>query len=74
MGKLKQISGREVCNILRKNGFKKIKQKGSHISMQKQMENGTLTIIVPDHREIRKGALSSIVRQSKLERSLFESH
>ena len=41
--------------------------------MQKQNKNGTTTIPVPDHSELRIGALRSIIRQSNLSRTLFEA-
>jgi hypothetical protein len=32
----------------------------------------TITVPVPDHKEIRIGTLQSIIRQSQLPRALFE--
>jgi predicted RNA binding protein YcfA (HicA-like mRNA interferase family) len=70
--KLGLFSGREICRILAKEGFVEVRQRGSHIVMQKQMEGTTVTVIVPDHSEVRVGTLTSIIRQSQLPRSLFE--
>jgi len=41
--------------------------------MQKRTETSTITIPVPDHSELRLGTLQSIIRQSGLSRSAFES-
>jgi predicted RNA binding protein YcfA (HicA-like mRNA interferase family) len=71
--RLKCLSGRDVCNILKRNGFEEIRRKGSHIVMQKREGNKTFTVIIPDHREIKKGTLMSIIRQSNLPRSEFET-
>ncbi len=73
MGKLKVLSGIEVCKILEANDFNKIRQKGSHIIMQKSTIDSTITIPVPHHKEIRIGTLKSIIRQSKLSKELFEN-
>ncbi len=73
MPKLRVLSGREMGKILAQNGFKKVRQKGSHIIMQKQIRNSTVTIPVPDHDELRTGTLLGIIRQSELPRSLFET-
>ncbi len=73
MGKLKVLSGIEVCKILEANDFNKIRQKGSHIIMQKRTEDSTITIPIPNHKEIKIGTLKSIIRQSKLSRELFEN-
>ncbi len=40
--------------------------------MQKKVGEKTVTVIVPDHKEIKKGTLGSIIRQSKLPREEFE--
>lgn len=50
-----------------------IRQRGSHIAMQKQLEGATLTVPVPNHSEIRIGTLQSIIRQSGIPKSEFES-
>ncbi|MFC2173509.1 type II toxin-antitoxin system HicA family toxin [Acidobacteriota bacterium] len=73
MGKLRVLSGKEVCSILVKNGFMEVRRRGSHIVMQRQLPNSTITVPVPDHEEIRIGTLQSIIRQSGLPRSEFES-
>jgi predicted RNA binding protein YcfA (HicA-like mRNA interferase family) len=40
--------------------------------MQKKTPDWTITVPVPDHKEIRIGTLQSIIRQSQLPRALFE--
>ena len=72
MGKLRVLSGQEVCVILADNGFVKVRQRGSHIVMQLKTDDTTITVPVPDHKEIRLGTLQSIIRQSGLARMLFE--
>ena len=73
MGKLRRLSGRDVCAILAKQGFVEIRQRGSHIVMQLALPDTTVTVPVPNHSELRIGTLQSIIRQSQLPRSLFES-
>ncbi|MGH8510464.1 MAG: type II toxin-antitoxin system HicA family toxin [Gammaproteobacteria bacterium] len=73
MGKLRTLSGKEVCTILYRHGFTEVRQRGSHIVMQKQLSGTTITVPVPDHRELRVGTLQSIIRQSNVPRSEFES-
>ena len=69
---MRVLSGREVCAILRKHGFEQVRQRGSHIIMQKKIVGSTITVPVPDHKELRTGTLLSIMRQSRLDRSAFE--
>jgi len=73
LGKLRILSGRDVAKILAANGFANVRQKGSHIIMQFKTTDSTITVPVPDHREIRIGTLQSIIRQSGLPKSLFEN-
>ena len=73
MGKLRILSGLEICAILARHGFVEVRQRGSHVIMQKQLEESTITVPVPNHPEIRIGTLQSIIRQSGISRSKFES-
>ncbi|MBV8708504.1 MAG: type II toxin-antitoxin system HicA family toxin [Acidobacteriaceae bacterium] len=73
MGKLRVLSGSEVCQILEENGFVAVRQRGSHRIMQKRLEETTITVPVPLHNPVRRGTLLSIIRQSELARSAFES-
>lgn len=73
MGKLRILSGREVCRILEQHGFQIVRQRGSHIIMQRHTDGGTVTVPVPDHAEIKIGTLQSIIRQSGIPRNAFES-
>jgi len=59
--------------ILEKHGFVRVRQKGSHIIMQQETIDSTITVPVPNHKEIRIGTLQSIIRQSGLSKSLFET-
>jgi len=72
LGKLRVLSGQAVCRILTNHGFLEVRRRGSHIVMQKNVPESTITVPVPDHTELRSGTLRSIIRQSELPRSLFE--
>lgn len=73
MPKLRVFSGREVCWLLAEHGFVEVRQRGSHIVMQRLVNGTTVTVPVPDHKELRVGTLMSIIRQSGLSRELFEA-
>jgi predicted RNA binding protein YcfA (HicA-like mRNA interferase family) len=54
------MSGKEVCAILAHHGFSEVRRRGSHIVMQRVGKDGsTITIPVPDHKELRIGTLRS---------------
>ncbi len=72
LGKLKALSGKQVCSILAAHGFEKVRQRGSHVVMQRQTDEGSTTIPVPDHKELKTGTLLSIIRQCGVPRSEFK--
>lgn len=54
---------REVLSILKKLGYSKVRQSGSHIIMHHvQMQR---TVIVPMHaKDLKQGTLNSIIKQA----------
>jgi predicted RNA binding protein YcfA (HicA-like mRNA interferase family) len=73
LGRLRVLSGREVCELLAAQGFAEVRLRGSHIVMQKRLPDTTVTVVVPDRRELRMGTLASVIRQSRLPRDIFET-
>ncbi|MFZ0255406.1 MAG: type II toxin-antitoxin system HicA family toxin [Gammaproteobacteria bacterium] len=72
MARLRILSGTEACRILALHGFVEVRRRGSHVVMQKTEGDATVTVPVPDHKELHTGTLMSIIRQSGLPRSAFE--
>ncbi|MEK8035283.1 MAG: type II toxin-antitoxin system HicA family toxin [candidate division NC10 bacterium] len=73
MGRLRVLSGREVRRVLERHGFSEVRRRGSHMVMQRRTPEGTVTVPVPDHRELALGTLVSIIRQSRVPREEFEA-
>ena len=71
MPKLGVFSGAEVCGILEAAGFRAVRQRGSHIVMQRSTPDGTVSVPVPNHRTVRAGTLLAIIRQSGLAKAHF---
>lgn len=69
MAKLPVISGKDLIKILTKSGFEVVRQKGSHISLQKEKYR----TVVPLHDELAKGTLLAILRQCGISRTEFEN-
>ena len=64
MPDLPTLSGREVVRAFTKDGWQMVRQRGSHMILVKSGQIATLS--VPDHREIAKGTLRSLIRSSGL--------
>lgn len=71
MGDLRGLSGKRVCAILARHGFSEVRRRGSHVVMQRLTSNGTVTVPVPDHKELRIGTVQAIIRQSGVPREEF---
>lgn len=64
MSKLPRISGKECVKALEKIGFYLRRQQGSHLILRR---NEPLTqVVVPNHSELDKGTLRSIIRGAGL--------
>lgn len=66
MPKLPRISSRETIRALERLGFEQVRQTGSHVVMKKATERGEIGCVVPVHRELKVGTLSSILKQSQV--------
>jgi predicted RNA binding protein YcfA (HicA-like mRNA interferase family) len=65
LSKLPLLSGREICKILKKIGYLADHQTGSHIILR-HVDPPHRRLTVPDHKEIAKGTMRSIIRQAGL--------
>lgn len=60
MPKLPIVSSVEAIKALKRLGFDVTRQRGSHIVLRK----GSSGCVVPNHRELKTGTLSGILRQA----------
>jgi predicted RNA binding protein YcfA (HicA-like mRNA interferase family) len=65
MPRLPQVSGSDLVKVFQKDGWSVVGQKGSHIKLRKTLEGqAKQTIIIPQHKVIKKGTLAGILRDS----------
>jgi len=60
MPKLPRVGSRECLGALQRMGFVVARQRGSHIVLRR----GSSGCVVPNHKEIRPGTLSGILKQA----------
>ena len=65
MRKLPIVSGKEMVKVLTKIGYSVHYQKGSHIHL-KRLIHPYDRIVVPNHKELRKGTLRGILKDAGL--------
>ena len=59
------MTPQQMIKLLKKNGFKKISQNGSHIKLKNEKTNRT--VIVPYHsKDLKKGLEDAILKQAGL--------
>ena len=64
MSRLPVLSGQKCIKILSKAGFYFKRQEGSHITLRR--DDPFAQIVVPDHKELDRGTLRAIIRQTGL--------
>ena len=75
MPKIPQVSTKQVIKVLIQIGFERTSQKGSHIKFQRKESDFTETIIVPNHKIIKKGTLrNGILKPAGISLKEFLKH
>lgn len=66
MSKVPSLPYTQVLYALQRNGWVVVRQRGSHIRLQKHTPSETLKVTVPTHRPIKRSTLSHILKQAQL--------
>jgi len=71
LSKVPSLNFEQVINALRRDGWLVVRQRGSHIRLQKRAADETLKLSVPAHRPIKRSTLSHILKQARLDLAEF---
>lgn len=74
MSRLRKVSGEEAIRALERLGFRKARQRGSHVVLKKDTPSEVFGCVVPLHRELKIGTLRGILRQAKVNVQDFLQH
>ena len=66
MTKVPSLPYDQVIRALQRDGWVVVRQKGSHVRIQKHTPTETLKLTIPAHRPIKRSTLSHILKQAKL--------
>lgn len=66
MREIPSLSYRKVINALQRAGFIVVRQRGSHIRLQKRTKEKVLKLTVPAHTPIKKTTLAKIIKDANL--------
>jgi predicted RNA binding protein YcfA (HicA-like mRNA interferase family) len=66
MPKLPKVSGRKAIRALERLGFVQVRQRGSHVTLKRETDEGVTGCTVPAHDEIAISTLRSILKQAQV--------
>lgn len=66
MTKVPSLNFDKLISALQRNGWLVVRQKGSHIRLQKRLATETLKLTIPAHKPIKRSTLSHILKQARL--------
>ena len=66
MTKVPILGYEKVIKALQRDGWVVVRQKGSHIRLQKHIQDEVLKLTIPAHRSIKRSTLSHILKQARI--------
>lgn len=66
MTKVPVVTYIKVIKALQRDGWVIVRQKGSHIRLQKHLSDEILKLTVPAHSPLKRSTLSHILKQARL--------
>jgi predicted RNA binding protein YcfA (HicA-like mRNA interferase family) len=73
VSKLPVVSGREAVKAFERIGYVQDHQRGSHIVLRHE-DPPYRRLTVPDHKELAKGTLRSLIREAGITVEEFKTH
>ncbi|HEY80758.1 MAG TPA: addiction module toxin, HicA family [Caldilineae bacterium] len=67
MSKVPSLPYTKIIRALQRNGWTVVRQRGSHIRLQKRVGDEVLKLTVPVHRPVKRSTLSHILKQARLD-------
>ena len=71
MSKVPSLPYAQIVRALQRDGWAVVRQRGSHLRLQKRIGDELLKITVPAHRPVKRSTLAHILKQSRLDVGRF---
>jgi len=65
--KVPSLSYTEIVRALQRDGWTVVRQRGSHLRLQKRVHDEVLKLTVPAHRPVKRSTLARILKQARLD-------
>jgi predicted RNA binding protein YcfA (HicA-like mRNA interferase family) len=73
VSKVPSLPYHRIIRALQRDGWVIVRQRGSHIRLQKRLGDELLKITVPAHKPVKRSTLSHILKQARLDADTFLS-
>lgn len=67
MSKVPSLAYHQIVRALQRDGWTVVRQRGSHVRLQKRIGDEVLKITVPTHRPVKRSTLAHILKQARLD-------
>lgn len=71
MSKVPSLCYKKIINALQRDDWVVVRQKGSHIRLEKNLQDETLKITVPAHKPVKRSTLAKILKQARIDLDYF---
>lgn len=71
MSKMPELPYVAIVRALQRDGWTVVRQKGSHVRLQKRVGDEVLKLTVPAHRPVKRSTLSHILKQARIDLERF---
>jgi predicted RNA binding protein YcfA (HicA-like mRNA interferase family) len=71
VSKVPSLPYTQIVRALQRDGWTVVRQRGSHLRMQKRIGEELLKITIPAHRPVKRSTLSHILKQARLDVDRF---
>ena len=66
MTKVPSLDYQKIISALRRDGWVVVRQRGSHVRLQKHLPDEVLKLTVPAHRPVKRSTLAHILKHARL--------
>ncbi len=71
MTKIPSVTYDRIVHALQRDGWVVVRQKGSHIRLQKRTQDEVLKLTIPAHKPVKRSTLSHILKQARMDVDRF---
>ena len=71
MSKLPSLPYTKIIRALQRDGWTVVRQRGSHIRLQKRVGDEVLKLTIPAHRPVKRSTFAQVLKQARIDVERF---